>query len=374
MTTPSGKTDYHSLAKSIKDWAHQLGFQQIGITGTDLSSDEKYLLKWLEQSMHGEMHYMQQHGSKRSHPAELIPDTIRIISVRMDYMPSDSTDPEEVLAKPEYAYISRYATGRDYHKLIRSRLKKLVDRITGMVNGFGYRVFTDSAPVLEKAIARNAGLGWIGKHTNLIHPKSGSWFFLGEIYTNCPLPVDEPFVSDHCGTCTACIDACPTQAIVEPYKVDARRCISYLTIESRNSIPLELRKDIGNRIYGCDDCQLVCPWNKFSSHTTEKDFTVRNNLDACILIDLFNWTEKDFSEKTTGSAIRRIGYKAWLRNIAVALGNLARKMIEDQSLTTSISQQSDYQKIIQSLEEKRSHPSAMVREHVEWALHQYNQC
>jgi len=355
--------DYIGLAEQIKDWGLDLGFQQIGISDTDLAKDEKYLLKWLEQAMHGEMHYMQQHGSKRSRPAELIPGTIRIISVRMDYMPEDGEDPEAILDDPQQAYISRYATGRDYHKIIRKRLQKLAEKIAKVTGKFGYRAFTDSAPVLEKAIARNSGLGWIGKHTNLINPRAGSWFFLGEIYTDLPLPVDEPFVTDHCGSCTACIDICPTQAIVEPYKVDARRCISYLTIELRESIPDEFRKDIGNRIYGCDDCQLVCPWNKFSIHTAEKDFAIRNSLDSSTLIDLFSWTEEEFLKKTEGSAIRRIGYEAWLRNIAIALGNLLRDLVKDKAVDGETPRN-----ITHVLEEKKSHPSALVREHVEWAL------
>jgi len=355
--------DYIELAKQIKDWGLELGFQQIGICDTDLAKDEKYLLKWLDQAMHGEMDYMQQHGSKRSHPAELIPGTIRVISVRMDYMPEDGEDPEAILMDPQQAYISRYATGRDYHKIIRKRLQKLAEKIAKVTGKFGYRAFTDSAPVLEKAIARNSGLGWIGKHTNLINPKAGSWFFLGEIYTDLPLPADEPFITDHCGSCTACIDICPTQAIIEPYKVDARRCISYLTIELRDSIPDEFRKDIGNRIYGCDDCQLVCPWNKFSVHSTEQDFTIRNSLDSSTLIDLFSWTEEEFLKKMEGSAIRRIGYEAWLRNIAVALGNLMRNLVENKTIDEETPRN-----ITRVLEEKKSHASELVREHIEWAL------
>jgi epoxyqueuosine reductase len=366
MNTPLTKTDYNKLAENIKDWGLELGFQQVGITDTNLARDEKYLLKWLDQAMHGEMAYMQRHGSKRTRPAELIPETISIISVRMDYMPGDGKDPETILNNPEQAYISRYATGRDYHNIIRNRLQKLAEKISKVTGKFGFRAFTDSAPVLEKAIARNSGLGWIGKHTNLINSKAGSWFFLGEIYTDLPLPIDEPFVTDHCGTCTACIDVCPTQAIVEPYKVDARRCISYLTIELRESIPEEFRKDIGNRIYGCDDCQLVCPWNKFSINTTEKDFKIRNSLDSSTLINLFNWTEEEFLKKTEGSAIRRIGYETWLRNIAIALGNLIGNMAKGETIDVNISQP-----IIDVLEEKKSHSSEMVKDHIEWALLQY---
>ncbi len=366
MDTPLSNVDYEELAQRIKRWGTDLGFQQVGITNTDLASDEKYLLKWLDQAMHGDMAYMQQHGSKRSRPAELIPGTIRIISVRMDYMPDDGEDPEVVLNNPQQAYVSRYATGRDYHKIIRNRLQKLAEKISEITGEFGYRAFTDSAPVLEKAIARNSGLGWIGKHSNLINPKTGSWFFLGEIYTDLPLPVDAPFVTDHCGSCTACIDVCPTQAIVAPYKVDARRCISYLTIELRDSIPKQFRKDMGNRIYGCDDCQLVCPWNKFTHHTTENDFTIRNSLDSSRLIDLFLWTEAEFLHKTQGSAIRRIGYEAWLRNIAVALGNL----LGGQSDSQINNQADNLAAIKQVLEDKKSYPSAIVREHIEWALQQ----
>ncbi len=363
MNKPVNDIDYNRLAEQIKDWGFELGFQQIGISDTDLAKDEKYLLKWLDQAMHGEMGYMQQHGSKRSRPAELIPGTIRIISVRMDYMPEDGEDPEAILNDPQQAYVSRYATGRDYHKIIRNRLQKLAEKIAKVTGEFGYRAFTDSAPVLEKAIARNSGLGWIGKHTNLINPKAGSWFFLGEIYTDLPLPVDEPFITDHCGSCTACIDICPTQAIVEPYRVDARRCISYLTIELRESIPEEFRKDIGNRIYGCDDCQLVCPWNKFSILSTEQDFTIRNSLDSSTLIDLFSWTEEEFLKKMEGSAIRRIGYEAWLRNIAVALGNLMRSLVENETVDKETPRN-----ITRVLEEKRLHASELVREHIEWAL------
>ena len=365
MTTPLNKADYKNLAESIKDWGLELGFQQVGITNTDLAKDEKYLLKWLDQAMHGEMDYMQRHGSKRTRPADLIPGTIRIISVRMDYMPDEGEDPEATLNNSQQAYVSRYATGRDYHKIIRNRLQKLAEKITIITGEYDYRTFTDSAPVLEKAIARNSGLGWIGKHTNLINPTAGSWFFLGEIYTDLPLPVDEPFVTDHCGSCTACIDVCPTQAIIEPYKLDARRCISYLTIELRESIPEEFRKELGNRIYGCDDCQLVCPWNKFTHHTAEKDFMIRNNLDSSTLIDLFNWTEEEFMKKTEGSAIRRIGYEAWLRNIAVALGNLLGNLVGKKT-----SQKIIYEEVINVLEGKKYHPSTIVREHVEWALQQ----
>lgn len=357
------RDDAADLARRIKVWGGELGFQQVGIADTDLAKDERYLLRWLEQDMHGEMGYMKRHASKRSRPQELVPGTIRIISVRMDYMPEASESPQQVLDDKEKAYVSRYAMGRDYHKLMRKRLQRLSERISEEVGEHSYRVFSDSAPVLEKAIARNAGLGWIGKHSNLIHPKTGSWFFLGELYTDLPLPVDQSFDTDHCGSCTACIDACPTQAIVAPYKVDARRCISYLTIELRQSIPVEFREDMGNRIYGCDDCQLACPWNKFTHYTAEDDFSVRNNLDSSTLLALFGWSEVEFLSKTEGSAIRRIGYELWLRNIAVALGNLAASTGEGSEVNRS--------QIIRLLEEKVCHPSAVVREHVEWALLQY---
>lgn len=342
------------LANDIKTWGLELGFQQIGITDTDLSQYEARFLEWLAKGFHGSMDYMKKHGVKRTRPGELIPGTLRIISARLDYLPPD-TSIAEVLRDSRKGYISRYALGRDYHRLMRKRLEQLVEKIKAHLaadNGLVYRVFTDSAPVLEKSIAEKAGLGWIGKHTNLINSKAGSWFFLGEIYTNLPLPIDEPVTKSHCGSCTACIDICPTQAIVGPYQVDARRCISYLTIESHDSIPVELRPLLGNRIYGCDDCQIVCPWNKFAKYTNEKEFHPRQNLHTPKLIDLFNWTEQEFLQRTEGSAIRRIGYESWLRNIAVALGNAPRGDAN----------------IIAALREKLQHPSMLVREHVEWAL------
>ena len=348
------KINYDVLASDIKNWGKKLGFQQIGITTVDLSEDETHLLDWLEAGRHGEMHYMERHGTKRSRPQELVPGTCRVISLRMDYLPPDVKNPSQVLNDPELAYVSRYATGRDYHKIIRSRLQKLADQIESVTGTFGYRAFVDSAPVLEKALARNAGLGWIGKHSNLINPKAGSWFFIGELYTDLPLPTDETFTKNHCGTCNACIDICPTQAIIGPYQVDARRCISYLTIELHGPIPVEFRKAIGNRIYGCDDCQLVCPWNKFAHNTEEQDFRTRHGLDNAILVELFNWTEQEFNEKTEGSAIRRIGYECWLRNIAVALGNAP---------TTN--------NVINTLKTRMDHPSELIREHVAWALEQH---
>ncbi len=340
--------NYNELATNIKQWGLELGFQQIGITDTDLTSYEPHFLEWLQKKFHGEMHYMEAHGSKRYRPHELVPGTIRVISARMDYLPPDTEIPK-VLQNPSLGYISRYALGRDYHKLMRKRLNALAKKITSK----GYRVFSDSAPVLEKPLAEKAGLGWIGKHTNLINRQAGSWFFLGEIYIDLPLPIDTP-VKNHCGTCKACIDVCPTQAIVAPYELDARRCISYLTIELRGSIPIEFRPMLGNRIYGCDDCQLVCPWNRFAKFTKEDDFHPRHNLTSPTLIELFAWSEEEFLTKTEGSAIRRIGYECWLRNIAVALGNAPK----DDA-------------IIHALQQKLSHPSELVREHVEWALAQH---
>jgi len=343
------------LSENIKSWGGELGFQQLGFTSTALAEDEVYLLNWLKEGRNGAMSYMESHGTKRSRPDDLVPGTISVISVRMDYMPPSSKHPMKVLNNPELAYVSRYAMGRDYHKLMRNRLQKLASKIEQEYGNFGYRCFVDSAPVLEKALARNAGLGWIGKHSNLINPKAGSWFFLGEIYTDLPLEIDEPFDSHHCGSCNACIDICPTKAIVAPMQVDARRCISYLTIELRDSIPEEFRKMIGNRVYGCDDCQLICPWNKFSKNSEEDDFRVRNGLDSPTLIDLFSWSEMEFLKNTEGSAIRRIGYECWLRNIAVGLGNAP---------TTN--------DVIGALNKRLIHPSSLVREHVAWAIAQHD--
>lgn len=352
---PDPALDYAALAIDIRRWARELGFQATGISGTRLDADEAHLLRWLEAGHHGAMEYMQRHGTRRSRPQELVPGTVRVISVRMDYWPGDARAADVVLADPALAYLSRYALGRDYHKVIRRRLQRLADRIQAHTGPFGYRAFTDSAPVLEKALAQNAGLGWIGKHTNLINDRAGSWFFLGELYTNLPLPVDRPGVN-HCGDCQACIDACPTRAIIAPYRLDARRCISYLTIELRGAIPVELRPLIGNRIYGCDDCQLVCPWNRFSSPGTETDFAVRHGLDASELLRLFRWDAAAFERQLQGTPIYRIGHECWLRNIAVALGNAPVSTV-----------------IIEALEEKRDHPSELVREHVAWALQQQRQ-
>lgn len=346
--------DLSHLKEEIKDWGRELGFQQLGFTNTELSKDESYLLNWLKQGRHGSMSYMKTHGTKRSRPEELIEGTLSVISLRMDYLPPSSKHPIQVLNNNSLAYISRYAMGRDYHKLIRHRLQKLANKIEDKIGSFGYRCFVDSAPVLEKALARNAGLGWIGKHSNLINPKAGSWFFLGEIFTDLPLESDKPFNKHHCGTCNACIEICPTNAIVAPMQVDARRCISYLTIELKDAIPEEYRKMIGNRVYGCDDCQLICPWNKFSKNSEEDDFRVRHGLDSPTLVELFKWSKEDFLKNTEGSAIRRIGYERWLRNIAIGLGNA-----------------SGTSEVINALKSREHDPSALVREHVSWAIAQH---
>jgi epoxyqueuosine reductase len=320
-TPAKAAIDYASLAAEIRLWARELGFQQAEISATELAADEAHLRRWLEQGRHGEMAYMNNHGSKRSRPAELVVGTQRVISVRMDYYPPDAELAESVLEQPELAYISRYALGRDYHKVMRKRLQKLADRIQARVGDFGYRAFVDSAPVLEKALASKAGLGWIGKHTNLINQRAGSWFFLGELYTDLPLPVSTTKSENHCGSCQACIDICPTQAIVAPYQLDARRCISYLTIEYKGVIAEEFHHAIGNRIYGCDDCQLCCPWNRFAVPSVEPDFAARHPLDAPDLLALFAWDEAEFLRRTEGSAMRRIGFEQWQRNLVIALGN-----------------------------------------------------
>ena len=338
------------LAALIKTWGRKLGFQQIGIADIDLAAAEARLLDWLAAGFHGEMDYMARHGVQRSRPAELIPGTVRVIAARMDYLPPVAADSWAVLNQYDLGYVSRYALGRDYHKVLRRRLQRLADRIVAVIGPFGYRVFVDSAPVLEKALAEKAGLGWIGKHSNLLDRRAGSWFFLGEIYVDLPLPVDEP-ASAHCGRCTACLAICPTQAIVAPYRVDARRCISYHTIELHGPIPLEFRRALGNRIYGCDDCQLVCPWNRFARPSVEPDFCARHGLDAPNLIALFGWDEAEFLRRTEGSAIRRIGHVRWLRNIAVALGNAPRSPA-----------------IVAALQARLGHSSELIREHVAWAL------
>ena len=349
-TTAVADERHAVLTARLRQQAALLGFQALGISGIELGDDATHLQRWLDDGFHGEMDYMARHGSKRWRPEELVPGTLRVISARMDYWPGEAAEPWSVLADGRRAYVSRYALGRDYHKLLRARLQALCDWLQDEVGSIGYRVFTDSAPVLEKALARNAGLGWIGKHSNLIDRRSGSYFFLGEIYTDLPLPIDPP-ASEHCGTCTRCLDACPTQAIVAPWRVDARRCISYLTIELHGPIPEPLRPALGNRIYGCDDCQLVCPWNKFARLAGEPDFRVRHGLDAASLITLFHWDEATFLRNTEGSAIRRVGWERWLRNIAVALGNAPGDP-----------------EVIATLASRRDHPSDIVREHVRWAL------
>jgi epoxyqueuosine reductase len=337
-----------ALAAQVR--AH--GFDAFGVAGIVLSEDEQRLIEWLHAGFHGDMDYMQRHGSMRSRPDELAPGTVRVISVRMNYWPAEARQAEDVLAEPTQAYVSRYALGRDYHKIMRHALARLAEDLQHTIGAFGYRVCVDSAPVLEKALARDAGLGWIGKHTNLLSRDAGSYFFLGEMLTDLPLPPDAP-VSAHCGTCDACITSCPTAAILGPYRLDARRCISYLTIEHKGAIPVELRKPIGNRIYGCDDCQLVCPWNKFARTASHPDFKVRHGLDAQRLTDVFRWTEQEFDDRMRGSAIYRIGYERWSRNIAVALGNAPPSP-----------------EIVAALRARENDRSPLVREHVAWALEQ----
>ena len=340
------------LAARIRRWGQELGFASVGFAGVDLGEAETRLMDWLAAGRHGDMHYMERHGATRARPAELVPGTLSVISARMPYWPDPqrASDAQAVLDDPDAAYVSRYALGRDYHKVLRARLQTLADRIEALVGSFGYRAFTDSAPVMEVEIARRAALGWRGKHTLLIHRDAGSLFFLGELYTNLPLPTDAP-QPDHCGTCTRCIDVCPTGAIVAPYQLDARLCVSYLTIELDGAIPEALRPMIGNRIYGCDDCQLVCPWNRHAQLAMNPDFAVRNGLDRASLAELFAWNEDEFDQRLAGSAIRRIGHARWLRNIAVALGNAPASSSN-----------------IAALNGRADHASAMVREHVAWAL------
>ncbi len=349
------RSELCDLVNKIKQWGKELGFQAVGITDTDLSIAEQRFNSWIKHKMHGDMSYMSRHGTKRTRPAELENGTISIISVRMDYFPEDPEHSISLLTQNNKAYIARYSLGRDYHKVVKKRLQKLAKQLEQEIGSFGYRVFTDSAPVLEKPLAEKAGLGWIGKHSNVLQKKTGSWFFLGELYTNLPLPTDEPAVN-HCGSCTQCMTVCPTQAIVKPYIVDSRLCISYLTIESKDAIPERLRPLLGNRIYGCDDCQLFCPWNRFSQQTIESDYFARGDLASPELLNLFSWTENEFLKHTEGTAIRRIGHEAWLRNIAVALGN---------SLSTH---PSDSNEIIRALKEKRADSSPLVQEHINWAL------
>ena len=338
------------FAAELKRLALGLGFDDVGIAGIDLAGDEANLLEWLARGFHGELHYMQRFGARRARPAAIKPGTVRVISVRLDYWPARAREAPATLADGAAGYVSRYALGRDYHRLMRNRLQDLADAVRERIGEFGHRVFVDTGPVLEKPLARDAGLGWIGKHTNLIHPRAGSYFFLGELYTDLPLAIDPP-ARDHCGSCAACIPACPTGAIVAPYRLDARRCISYLTIELAGSIPEPLRRPMGNRIYGCDDCQLVCPWNKFARATRELAFEPRQGLDGERLTTLFAWSAAEFDDRLRGSAIRRIGHVRWLRNIAVALGNAPADPA-----------------IVAALEARRDHPSPLVREHVAWAL------
>ncbi len=342
--------DGDALVARIRSWSTELGFQQVGISDVELETAEQRLLQWLKEGRHGGMSWMERHGTRRSRPAELVPGTIRVITVRMDYLP-EAADAWSTLESPDRAYVARYALGRDYHKLMRKRLQRLADRIGAASGPFGYRVFVDSAPVMEKPLAEKAGLGWIGKHTLLISRQAGSWFFLGEIFTDLPLPTDRE-ARDHCGTCRACMDICPTGAITAPYRLDSRRCIAYLTIEHEGSIPEDLRPLLGNRIFGCDDCQLVCPWNKFARYSREADFRPRADLDRSRLLELFAWDDATFLQRSEGSAIRRLGHERWLRNIAVALGNAAPSPA-----------------VIRALEARLDYPSAMVREHVQWALH-----
>lgn len=342
--------DLNELASRIKQWGRELGFQAIGITDTDLSNHERYLQRWLEAGHHGEMHYMAKHGNKRTRPQELVPGTLRVISARMDYLPPE-VETTKILGQPQKAYVSRYALGRDYHKLIRKRLDQLARRIEEEVGEIGYRAFVDSAPVMERALAQKAGLGWFGKNAMLLNPQAGSLFFLGELYTDLPLPVDPPFERDHCGSCSSCQTACPTNAIIDDKVIDARRCISYLTIELHGSIPTEFRRAMGNRVYGCDDCQLFCPFTRFTRASIEPDFAPRHDLDRAELIDLFAWSEIEFLKRTEGSPIRRIGYQRWLRNLAIGLGNAPWS-----------------ERVESALRARLAYPSDLVREHVRWAL------
>ena len=350
MKSVADGLDLEALVAQIKGWGREIGFQAVAIADIDLSAAEPRLLAWLEQGLHGEMHYMSRHGTRRSRPAELIPGTISVVCARLDYRHVDARDEAAVLADADRAFISRYALGRDYHKVLRARLGRLAARIAAEIQPFNYRVFTDSAPVMEVELARKAGLGWRGKHTLLLSRDAGSYYFLGEIFTDLPLPADQP-VTEHCGTCEQCLQVCPTGAIVAPYVLDARRCISYLTIEHPGSIPEPLRPLIGNRVYGCDDCQLTCPWNRFAQRTGEADFAVREGLDDAMLVELFKWSRSDFEERLAGSAIRRIGYERWLRNVAIGLGNAANG-----------------EAAVQALRSRLDDPSPLVREHVAWAL------
>ena len=343
------------MAKNIRQWCRELGFQDMGITEAKVPEHEmERFQQWLDQGFNADLDYMTRNIELRANPALLHEGAIRIISVRMDYLP-ENTETVKILGEPEKAYISRYALGRDYHKLIRKRLTQLGKKIEETVGDHGYRAFVDSAPVMERPLAQQAGLGWVGKHSLIINRQAGSFFFLGELFTNLPLPVNKPYEGSHCGRCSSCIQKCPTQAIVAPYQVDARRCISYLTIENSGSIPEELRPLMGNRVFGCDDCQLVCPWNRFAKPTQEGDFRPRHHLDDANLTELFLWSEAEFLERTTGSAIRRAGFECWLRNLAVALGNAPTSPA-----------------IVDALKIRKDFPSELVREHVFWALEQHN--
>jgi epoxyqueuosine reductase len=342
----------------LRGWAAELGFASLGVADVDLGQAEAGLLEWLAAGWHGEMDYMARHGALRARPAELVPGTVRAVMVAIDYAPGDPAWIERAwatLAEPERAYVSRYALGRDYHKVVRSRLARLAERLQREIGPFGWRAFCDSAPVMEVELARRAGLGWRGKHTLLLAREGGSMRFLGTLYTDLPLPVDAP-VDEHCGRCTACIDACPTGAIVAPYRLDARRCVSYLTIEARGAIPVELRAAVGNRIYGCDDCQLACPWNKYAAAASLPDFAVRHRLDDASLAELFAWDRATFERAFEGSAIRRIGHERWLRNIAVALGNAPRS-----------------DAVVDALRAREHDASPLVAEHVRWALQRHGE-
>jgi epoxyqueuosine reductase len=355
-----GDKDAQALLQQLRAWALELGFSQIGVADIDLASAEPGLAAWLAAGFHGSMHYMQAHGLKRARPAELVPGTLRVLTARMDYRPRDSGEDWQAiewqgLSDPQRAQLSIYARGRDYHKVLRARLQQLSTRLEQAIGPFGYRVFTDSAPVLEVELASRSGIGWRGKHTLTLHREHGSMFFLGEIYLDLPLPLSEP-VSAHCGQCTACLDACPTGAIIAPYRVDARRCISYLTIEHEGAIPVELRALMGNRIYGCDDCQLVCPWNKFAGKSLLPDFDERALLRAPTLLGLWRWDEAQFLRQTEGSAIRRIGHARWQRNLAVAMGNALRAGVDGG--------------IRQALQDALPTASELLSEHIEWALEQ----
>ena len=339
-----------AIESRIRQWGRELGFAAVAIAGTELAEEEARLLAWLGRGWHGEMDYMARHGARRARPAELVPGTLSVITVRLDYLPGEMADPETVLADATRGYVARYAMGRDYHKVMRAKLQSLADRMQAQLGPFPYRVFSDSAPVMEVALAARAGLGWRGKHTLLLSRDAGSLFFLGELFVGLDLATDAP-TGAYCGTCERCIEVCPTQAIVAPYQLDARRCISYLTIEHHGPIPEALRPLMGNRIYGCDDCQVFCPWNKFARVAKEPDFAVRNGLDAPALVELFAWSEEEFDRRMEGSAIRRIGHERWLRNIAVALGNAPATP-----------------QVVAALATRAAHPSALVREHVAWAL------